>query len=104
MLEFTIDMTAWGALLLAVGAIVVGLVGQAIGDVRLGFHWVVVAIVAFLGGIVASEFIVDWQAFAPVWEGLAIVPALIGGLIGGFVADAITRYALGGSYRGETPA
>ena len=28
----------------------------------------------------ASELIVAWRTFGPVWEGLAIVPAIVGGL------------------------
>lgn len=103
-MQLAISMTVWGALLLAAGAIVIGLVGQSVGDVRFGYHWAIVAVVAFLGGLVTSEFIVDWRAFAPVWEGLAIVPAVIGGLIGGVVADVIARYATGGSYRGGITA
>ena len=53
-----------------------------------------------LGGLAASEFIVDWRAFAPVWDGLAILPALLGALVVGIVADAIARYGAGGSYLG----
>lgn len=102
MIGFVVSMTAWGALLLVAGAIVVGLAAQAIGDVRLSYHWALVAIFALLGGLTASEFIVDWRAFEPVWEGLAIVPALIGGLVTGVVADAIVRYASGGTYMGTS--
>lgn len=100
MIQFSIDMTAWGALLLAVGAILIGLAAQFIGDVRLSYHWAVVAVLALLGGLAASEFIVDWRAFAPVWEGLALVPALVGGLVVGAITDVIARYTTGGSYTG----
>jgi hypothetical protein len=100
MLEFTVDMGAWGALLLLAGAAVIGLAAQLIGDVRFGYHWAVVGIFALLGGLAASEFIVDWRTFAPVWDGLAILPALLGALVVGIVADAIARYGAGGSYLG----
>lgn len=100
MFDLSINMTAWGAVLLVVGALVIGLAAQFIGDVRTNFHWVIVAIFALVGGLVASEFIVDWRAFAPVWEGLALIPAVIGGLVLGIVADIFTRYATGGSYLG----
>ena len=52
MIAFAIDMTAWGALLLVAGAIVIGLIGQAIGDVRLNWHWAIVAVFALVGGLV----------------------------------------------------
>lgn len=103
-MAFAIDMTAWGALLLVAGAIVIGLIGQALGDVRLAWHWAIVAIFALVGGLAASEFIVDWRAFAPVWEGLALLPALVGGIVVGAVGDVIVRYWSGGSYRGSEPA
>jgi hypothetical protein len=32
-----------------------------------------------------------------VWEGIALVPAIVGGLIAGFAIDLLARYASGGS-------
>ena len=42
-----------------------------------------------------------WQTFEPVWDGLAIVPALIGGLVLGIVVEIATRYLTGGTYAGH---
>ncbi len=36
--------------------------------------------------------------FAPVWDGLAIAPAPIGGLALGLVVELVTRYLTGGAY------
>jgi hypothetical protein len=47
---------------------------------------------------VASEFIVAWQAYGPMFDGLAIVPALVGGLFLGVVAEVATRLVTGGRY------
>jgi hypothetical protein len=47
---------------------------------------------------VASEFVIDWRAFGPVWDGLALAPALIGGLVLGVVVEVATRLVTGGSY------
>lgn len=104
MFEFTVDMTALAGLVLVAGAIVIGLIAQVIGDVRASYHWGIVAVFALIGGLAASEFIVDWQAFKPVWEGLALVPALIGGVVLGVIADVVVRLGMGGSYRGTTEA
>jgi uncharacterized membrane protein YeaQ/YmgE (transglycosylase-associated protein family) len=99
-MEFSIDMTAWGAVILVVGALVIGVLSQFIGDAHTPFQWVIVAVAALVGGLVASEFITGWRAFEPVWEGLALLPALVGGLVVGVIADVITRFATGGSYTG----
>jgi hypothetical protein len=39
-----------------------------------------------------------------VWDGLAIVPALIGGLVLGIVVEVATRYLTGGTYAGHPTA
>ena len=81
-----------------VGALVFGVVAQFVGETKTGFEWLVVAIGAGIGALVASEFIVAWQTFEPVWDGLAIVPAVIGGLVLGIVVEIATRYLTGGTY------
>jgi uncharacterized membrane protein YeaQ/YmgE (transglycosylase-associated protein family) len=101
MLDFSIAMGYGGGALLIVGALAIGVVAQFIGDARTGYEWIVVAIAAGIGALVASEFIVDWRAFEPVWDGLALVPALIGGLVVGVVVDIATRFMTGGSYVGH---
>jgi uncharacterized membrane protein YeaQ/YmgE (transglycosylase-associated protein family) len=97
-MEFTIDMGVWGAVALIVGALVIGVIAQFVGNIRTNYHWIIVSIAALVGGLICSEFVVDWTTFEPVWEGLALVPALIGGLVFGIVADVVARFATGGSY------
>jgi hypothetical protein len=97
-MEFTIDLQFVGWLILIGGALAFGLLMQFIGEARTGFEWLVVAIAAFAGGLVVSEFVIASQTFGPVYEGLALVPALIGGLIFGLVADMVTRFVTGGTY------
>ena len=96
-MEFTIEMGIGGAILLVVGALVIGGIAQFIGDVRLGYEWVLTAIAAFVGALVASEWITAWREFDPVWDGVALVPALIGGLVVGAIVDVVVRYSSGGS-------
>lgn len=104
-MDFNVDMGLGGLGALVLGAIVIGIVFQLIGDVRFGFEWVVTSVGAFVGGLAASEFIKDWRATGPVWDGLAIVPAVIGALVVGALVEVVTRYASGGSLiHGHHPA
>jgi len=97
-MELAITLGIGGWLVLLAGALLFGVIAQFIGDVRTGYEWVPDAIGAAIGAIVASEFIVSARTFEPVWDGLAIVPALIGGLVLGIVVELATRYMTGGHY------
>lgn len=98
MFDFNISLGLAGWALVLIGAIVVGVVAQLIGEAPFSFEWVVTAIGALLGAVIASELIVGLRAFEPVWDGLALVPALVGGLIAAVVVAVATRYLTGGSY------
>jgi uncharacterized membrane protein YeaQ/YmgE (transglycosylase-associated protein family) len=97
-MAFAISLGLGGWVVLVVGAIVIGVIAQLVGRPGTGYEWIVTAIGAGVGAIVASEFIVAWRTFEPVWDGLALVPALIGGLVVGTVVDVATRYLTGGTY------
>lgn len=97
-MDFTISLEVGGAVLLIVAAIVFGALAQFIGETRTGFEWLVDAIAFGIGALVASEFVTSWRTFEPVWNGLALVPALIGGLVVGIVIELVTRYTTGGTY------
>src|SRR3990172_5865328 len=88
-LAITLGIGGWLVLLF-------GVIAQFIGEARTGYEWLVDAIAAALGAIVASEFIISARTFEPVWDGLAIVPALIGGPGVGIVVELVTRYLTGG--------
>ena len=102
-MEFTITLglAAWVVLMAA--ALVFGVVAQFIGEPRTGYEWAVDGLAFAAGAIVASEFVIGWQAFQPVFDGLAIVPAAIGGLVVGTVVELLTRYVTGGTYAGHQP-
>jgi hypothetical protein len=38
---------------------------------------------------------------SPVWDGVALFPALMGGLVVGLVVEVGTRYLTGGTYSGR---
>jgi uncharacterized membrane protein YeaQ/YmgE (transglycosylase-associated protein family) len=96
--DFAISLGLGGWILLIVGALVFGAVAQFVGQTRTGFEWLGDAIAAGIGAIVASEFIVAWRTVEPTWDGLALVPALIGGLVVGLVIEVATRFMTGGTY------
>jgi uncharacterized membrane protein YeaQ/YmgE (transglycosylase-associated protein family) len=97
-MEFTIDMGLGAWVLVIAAAIVFGVAAQLIGETRTGFEWLIDAIAFGIGAVVASELIVALQTFEPVWEGLAIVPALVGGLVLGILVEVVTRLVTGGTY------
>lgn len=103
-MELAITLGLGGAIVLVVGALVFGVVAQFLGETKTGYEWLVDAIAAGIGALVASEFIIGWQAFGPVFDGLAVGPALIGGLVVGLVVEVVTRFMTGGSYTGHPMA
>jgi uncharacterized membrane protein YeaQ/YmgE (transglycosylase-associated protein family) len=100
-MEFAIELGLGGLALVVIGALVFGVAAQIVGETRTGFEWLVDSVAGGIGAIVASEFIVAWRTTGPVWDGLALVPALLGGLIVGLVVEVVTRYLTGGTYSGH---
>ena len=79
--------------LLVVVGLVAGFGVQFLTKTRIGLEWLIVAVAVAFGGYFASEsfpgsnvfsFIKDW---GPAIDGLVIIPAVIGALIIGIVAD-----------------
>lgn len=101
---FAISLGLGGWLVLIAGALVIGGIAQFVGTPRAGFEWLATAIAALIGGLAASEFVVGWQTFEPIVDGLALVPALVGGVVVGGLVDVATRYLTGGTYSGHRTA
>jgi uncharacterized membrane protein YeaQ/YmgE (transglycosylase-associated protein family) len=97
-MDLVISLGLGGWAILIVGSLIFGGVAQFVGETRTGYEWLVDAIAAGIGALVASEFIVAWQAMGPVVDGLALVPALVGGLVLGLAVEIATRYFTGGHY------
>jgi uncharacterized membrane protein YeaQ/YmgE (transglycosylase-associated protein family) len=100
-MEFAIDLGLGGWMLLIVGALLFGVIAQFVGETRTGYEWLGDAIAAGIGALVASEFIVALQSIGPVWDGLALVPALAGAVVVGMIVEIVTRYMTGGTYFGR---
>ncbi len=100
-MEFTFALGIGGWLLLIIAALAFGVIAQSIGEIRTGYAWFVDAIGFGVGALVASEFVLAWRSFEPVWDSLALVPALLGGLVIGIVVEVATRDLSGGTYAGR---
>lgn len=100
-MEFAITLGVAGWIVLILGALAFGVIAQIVGETRTDYEWLLDMVGFGIGALVASEFIVAWQAFQPAWDGLALVPALAGGLVVGLVIEVATRYMTGGTYSGR---
>jgi hypothetical protein len=103
MLEFAINMGLGAWVVVIIVALALGLVAQFVGEPATGYEWFVVAVAFGVGAVAASEFVTWWRAVEPVWDNLALIPAIGGGLIVGLVVELATRLVTGGTYRGERP-
>lgn len=93
-----IGMTLAAASLLVLGALAIGTVAQFIGRTAVGYEWVATALFAVVGGWLGSEAFGTLSTWGPVFDGLYIVPALIGGLVVGGLVDGLLRVSTGGSF------
>lgn len=98
-IAFALGISGWAVLL--VGAFLFGVLAQFVGETRTGYEWLVDTIGAGLGAVIASEFIIGWRSVEPVFDGLAIVPAVVGGLVLGLIVEVTTRFLTGGHYLGR---
>lgn len=103
-MEFAISLGFAGWLVVVAAAIILGVLLYLIGRAGTFYEWIVTAVGAGVGAIVASEFIIGFQTYEPVWDGLALIPALVGGLVVGTIVAVITRYVTGGAFFEGTPA
>lgn len=95
-MDLSFDITTLGLISMVVVALALGVVAQMIGEVRTGYEWLLTAIGVLVGAFVASEYL-GLRTFAPVWENVALIPAIVGGLVLGAVVDLVTRYTTHGS-------
>jgi hypothetical protein len=103
LLGWNVGMSGVAAIVLLTASILIGAIPQFIAEPRLASDWVVTAIGVLVGGGLGSEAFGAASTWGPVWDGLYIVPALIGGLVVGAIVDAAVRYLSGGSYTHHAP-
>ena len=93
-----VGMSTLAAILLVGGAVVIGLSSYLIGDVAVRYEGVITGLAALVGGYVGSEALGKISTWGPSFEGLYVLPAVIGAVMLGAVADAMFRYATDGTY------
>ena len=100
---WNVGMTLAAASLLVLGALVIGAIAQYIGRVAFGYEWVFAASGALVGGWLGSEAFGTLSTWGTVFDGLYILPALIGGLVVGGVVDGLVRLFSGRTYLEPRP-
>jgi len=96
-------MSALAGFFLILGALIIGAVSQVIGKVVVGYEWIFTALAAFVGGWLGSEAFGTLSTWGPEFEGLYVLPALIGGIVLGGAVDFVVRHLTGGSYLEPRP-
>ena len=99
LVEWNVGMSTVAGVLLIAGALLIGVIAQFIGDVKAAYHWAVVALAALVGGWLGSEAFGTFSTWGPDFEGLYVMPALLGGLVLGTIADVLLRYSIEGGFR-----
>src|SRR5262245_48176986 len=89
-MELALDLGLGGYVLVALGALIFGGAALLIGEPHTTVEGLVDAIAFAIGAIVASEFITAFQETGPMFDGLAVLPAL--------VVEIVTRFVTGGTY------
>jgi uncharacterized membrane protein YeaQ/YmgE (transglycosylase-associated protein family) len=104
-MDLSISIGVGGWIVLVSGAIVFGVFAQLVGETETDYEWLLDGFAALVGAIVASELVTAWRTVEPVYDGLALLPALVGGLVLGLIVELATRYLTGGTYtQAHTPA
>ena len=92
-MQYDLGLVGLGVLILL--SLAFGGLAQLVGRNRIRWQWMVAAVGFFIGGLIASEAI--WADptldLEPIIDGLSVDEALLGGLIGGVIADIATRFA-----------
>jgi uncharacterized membrane protein YeaQ/YmgE (transglycosylase-associated protein family) len=100
---WNVGMTGVAALMLVLGALILGAIAQIIGRVVVGYEWIFTALAALVGGWIGSEALGTLSTWGPEFEGLYVLPALIGGIVLGGLVDVVVRRSTGGSYLEPRP-
>lgn len=91
-----LNMTLLAFLVVIVAALVLGVLVQMYFKPKTQYEWLITAAGAGIGAWLASE--ITWTQWftgltnlGPEWEGLLIIPAVIGGLILGAIFEGVAR-------------
>jgi uncharacterized membrane protein YeaQ/YmgE (transglycosylase-associated protein family) len=90
-----VTLGPWAAIIMIAGALVLGFVAQMYGKTHWTYEWLVTGMAAVIGAFVASEYLGTFSAYGPQFDGLALVPALIGAVVLASIAALVTRMTVG---------
>jgi len=85
------DVRTWAAVILLGAAMVFGFVAQIYGATDTTYEWLITGVAAIIGAIIASGFVGAFTTYGPQYDGLALVPPLIGAVLVAGLADFVTR-------------
>lgn len=93
-MQFDMGIGAFAIVILA--AVVFGVAVQLYLRPKTGYEWLVAGAGAAVGAWLASE--ITWTQWftgltdmGPQWDGLLVIPAVIGGLVLGAIVEAVAR-------------
>jgi uncharacterized membrane protein YeaQ/YmgE (transglycosylase-associated protein family) len=94
-------MSVLGWLIVIAGALAAGVIAQLLVKARdLPYRWIASSIAAFIGAAFASEWLLP--SATPQFEGIALWPAILGGLaVGGIVDLAAVWYSRSRMHGGQ---
>jgi hypothetical protein len=91
-----LDMGIAAFAIVVVAALLIGVLVQLYFSPKTGYEWLIVGVGASVGAWLASE--ITWTQWftgltnlGPQFDGLLIIPAVIGGLVLGAVTEAVAR-------------
>lgn len=91
----TLDMSGLAFAVVMIAALLVGVLVQLYFAPKTAYDWLITAIGVTVGAWFASELTwTQWFSGAnlgPSWEGLLIIPAVIGGIILGSLFEFVAR-------------
>jgi hypothetical protein len=90
-MDINFEVTLLGGVVLVLGGVLFAALMSNLGEDRAPYGElgvVVTGVATFLGAFIASEY---FRAVDPVWEGVALLPALLGGVLAGGTAEFLQR-------------
>lgn len=94
--KMQLDMGFGAFAVVIIAALVVGVVVQMYLNPKSAYEWLIAGIAVGVGAWLASE--ITWTQWftgltnlGPQWDGLLIIPAVIGGLVLGVIVTAVAR-------------
>lgn len=101
-MQYDLGLSGLGLLILM--SVIFGILAQFVGRSTTSWLWLISGAGFFVGGLIASEVIWAGADVQPIIDGLSFDEVLLGGLVGGLIADIVGRLVTHSSpFGGRTP-